>query len=58
MLNNERININDNFFDIGEQSLKAIELISQINLQWNVHLALDTIFKSPTIKMLLQYNYS
>ncbi|MCK4260520.1 MAG: amino acid adenylation domain-containing protein, partial [Halanaerobiales bacterium] len=47
-----KISINDNFFNIGGHSLKAILLIKEINRKLNKVLALTEIFNDPTIKGL------
>ncbi len=44
------VSINDNFFNIGGHSLKAVVLMSRINKIFNVEITLSHIFKYPTIK--------
>ncbi len=51
----DRIGINDNFFEIGGHSVKAIKLISWINQKYNVHVQLTHVFKYPTIKEFAVY---
>jgi len=51
----EPIGINDNFFDIGGHSLKAIQVINRIHREFNVKIPLAEIFKTPTIHGLSQY---
>ncbi|MCP5050991.1 MAG: amino acid adenylation domain-containing protein, partial [bacterium] len=46
------IGINDNFFNLGGHSLKAIMLVSKIHKRFNLKLSLMEIFQSPTIKGL------
>jgi acyl carrier protein len=40
----------DNFFDIGGDSLKAMEVISRVGEQFNVQLPFITFFEDPTIR--------
>jgi len=46
----DNIDAQDNFFDIGGHSLKAIILINEINNKFGVELSIDSAFKCPTIK--------
>ena len=52
ILSAEKIGINDNFFNLGGQSLKATTLMSKIHKEFSVELPLREIFQSPTIKEL------
>ncbi|GAH21290.1 unnamed protein product, partial [marine sediment metagenome] len=45
-----KISINNNFFDLGGHSLKGITLISKIHKKLKVEVPLNEIFKNPTIK--------
>jgi amino acid adenylation domain-containing protein len=49
------ISINDNFFDIGGDSLKATTLIARINKANAVGLSIGDLFQNPTIKKLSDY---
>ncbi|MCP4215090.1 MAG: amino acid adenylation domain-containing protein [bacterium] len=49
---NSRIGIDDNFFDIGGHSLKATTMISRIHREFNVKAKLVEVFRSPTIREL------
>jgi acyl carrier protein len=51
----ESIGINDNFFDIGGHSLKAIQVINRIYREFNVKIPLAEMFRTPTIHGLSQY---
>jgi NAD(P)-dependent dehydrogenase (short-subunit alcohol dehydrogenase family)/acyl carrier protein len=51
----EQLGIDDDFFELGGDSLKAITLISQIHKKFNVKILLADIFKYPTIKSLSQH---
>lgn len=48
----EQISIVDNFFDLGGNSLSAIQLISVINKELEVTLSPTSIFSSPTIETM------
>ncbi|MEO6995118.1 MAG: amino acid adenylation domain-containing protein [Lacunisphaera sp.] len=48
----ERIGINDSFFDLGGQSLLAVNLFLLIEKEFNRKLPLSTLFKAPTIEKL------
>jgi len=47
--------INDNFFQLGGHSLKAMAVVSNIHKQLNVKLAITEVFKRPTIKKFSAY---
>ena len=46
------VGINQNFFDIGGDSLSAIELINLTNLKYKIQLTIKELFDMPTIKEL------
>jgi len=46
------ININDDFFDLGGNSLKATQVLSRVNNRYNILVRLNNIFYKPTIKKL------
>ncbi len=52
LLNVSEISINDNFFDLGGHSLKAIMLLSRIKKKFEVEISLESFFANPTIEML------
>jgi tyrocidine synthetase III len=54
-LQQARIGIDDNFFQLGGHSLKAATLISQIHKSLNVNIPLVELFRTPTIRGLSQY---
>jgi tyrocidine synthetase-3 len=47
-----KIDIYDNFFHIGGDSLLAIKLVSRIYEEFNVRLSIEQIFNNPSIKSL------
>jgi amino acid adenylation domain-containing protein len=53
-IEDHRISIDANFFDLGGHSLKAAVLISRIHKELNVKLPMAALFKTPTIKGLSQ----
>ncbi len=52
VLNQERIGVRDNFFDIGGHSLLATQVVSRIRDHFNVELALSALFEEPTIEAI------
>jgi len=46
------VGIDDNFFNIGGDSIKAIRIVSRINRQWNSHLKLVDLYTHGTIREL------
>jgi acyl carrier protein len=51
-LNNDQISVTDNFFDLGGNSLIAIQVMIQIDKKLGYHLPLTTLFEAPTIQLL------
>ncbi|MCP4151933.1 MAG: amino acid adenylation domain-containing protein, partial [bacterium] len=51
----KQIGINDNFFEIGGHSLKAINIISKIKKTFQVELPLPVLFKKPTVTEQARY---
>jgi amino acid adenylation domain-containing protein len=49
LLNGENIDINDNFFDLGGNSLQALMLMGRIRDKLGERVATSTVFDSPTI---------
>ncbi len=52
ILQRENIGPNENFFDLGGDSLKALEVISRLHALLNVELPLIAFFEDPTIAHL------
>ncbi len=51
-LNIEKIGVNDNFFRLGGDSLKAIRINLEINSKFNIDFEMSELFKLTTIKKL------
>jgi amino acid adenylation domain-containing protein len=51
----EKIGIYDNFFAIGGHSINGIQVLNQIQKEFNVEIPLIKIFEIPTIKGLAEY---
>lgn len=47
----QNISLNDSFFDIGGNSIKAIQLAANLN-KHNIHVGIDDIFNNPTVNTL------
>lgn len=50
ILNKDDISIDDNFFEAGGNSLNAVRLVSRIQKELNIELALKEIFYNPVIR--------
>jgi amino acid adenylation domain-containing protein len=45
----QRVSVNDNFFDLGGDSLKAVVLLARLQARFGVELRVRTIFDRPTV---------
>ncbi len=54
VLDIESIGIQDNFFDLGGQSLFAASIATKLNAQFQVNLNATSLFKAPTISLLAE----
>ncbi|MNC95876.1 Dimodular nonribosomal peptide synthase [compost metagenome] len=52
MLGRPRIELQDNFFDAGGTSLKAVQVLAMIRKELDRELSIVTIFECPTVAML------
>jgi amino acid adenylation domain-containing protein len=48
----EQIGSTDNFFDIGGQSLKAVQVVARLSELLRVELPVTTVFEAPTVQSL------
>ena len=55
VLEQERVGIDDNFFDLGGHSLKATMVASRIHQELKISLPLKELFRRPTISRLSDY---
>lgn len=51
----DEVGINENFFEIGGHSLKAVQLCNEIFQVLNVDLSQQEFFSRPTVKLLSEY---
>ncbi len=51
----EKVGINNSFFDLGGHSLRATSLIGRLHKELNIEVPLREIFRTPTIKGLVEY---
>ncbi|MCV9878116.1 amino acid adenylation domain-containing protein [Brenneria izbisi] len=54
-LKQPQLSIDDNFFEVGGNSLIAVALMSRLNKKLNHHLPAQLIFTAPTIEKLAQH---
>lgn len=54
VLNTSSVGINDDFFDLGGDSLKAIELVSKAHTE-GIYFALQNVFDYPTVRELCEF---
>ncbi|MFP5265686.1 MAG: amino acid adenylation domain-containing protein [Blastocatellia bacterium] len=54
LLSVERVGIHDNYFDLGGNSLSAVQLISRVNEAFDTDIPLQVLFDNPTVSGLAQ----
>jgi acyl carrier protein len=52
VLGNRRIGLNDNFFDAGGTSLRAVQVMAAIKKELKQNLSIVTLFECPTVRLL------
>ena len=52
LLGAEQVGINDNFFDLGGHSLKALTLVTRIHKQLDIQIPLFEVFRTPILHQL------
>ena len=55
VLGAEQIGVNDNFFDLGGNSLLGLQLVSELSRELGLAIAPVTLFEFPTVKALAQH---
>ncbi|SDH29174.1 non-ribosomal peptide synthetase [Chitinophaga filiformis] len=55
VLKKDNIGLNDNFFSLGGDSIKAITLVSMINKEMNLGLVINNIFANQTVGLLASF---
>ena len=51
----DRIGIRDNFFDLGGDSLLAVQILTEVSQAFNRRLPLDVFLQNPTVENLARY---
>ncbi|MFS1513883.1 non-ribosomal peptide synthase/polyketide synthase [Chengkuizengella sp. SCS-71B] len=52
VLEMDSISITHNFFELGGHSIKAVQIVSKVQKELNIHLTLRDIFSFPTVQQL------
>jgi acyl carrier protein len=52
VLGRSRIGINDNFFDVGGTSLKAVQVVAMLKKELKRDLSIVSLFEYPTVSLL------
>ena len=55
MLGADQVGVNDNFFDLGGNSLLGLQLVSELSRELGLAIAPVTLFEFPTIKSLAHH---
>jgi len=53
-LGTNKVDVGDNFFDLGGNSLVAVRVVAQIRRTFGVHLAVSCLFENPTVGALAE----
>jgi acyl carrier protein len=49
----ERVDTKDDFFDLGGDSLTATRLISRIRSRFNVEISIEVLFEAPSVSQMV-----
>jgi len=55
VLGRSGIGIHDNFFDLGGNSLKLIQVVQRMSIQHNLKISVTDVFKYPNINELYKF---
>ncbi|GHG84268.1 non-ribosomal peptide synthetase [Comamonas sp. JC664] len=55
VLSVEQVGARDNFFDLGGQSMKAVQVVARIQEAWRVEVSLRVLFEHPTLEALAKH---
>ena len=55
VLNHQEITVNDDFFDVGGNSLKIIKLVESIRKEFNLSVSVSDLFGHPSIRSLCNF---
>ncbi|WP_163777850.1 non-ribosomal peptide synthetase [Myxococcus vastator] len=51
----DQVGARDNFFDLGGQSMKAVQVVARIQESWKVEVSLRVLFEHPTLDALAKH---
>ncbi|HEY9061411.1 MAG TPA: amino acid adenylation domain-containing protein, partial [Pseudobacteroides sp.] len=51
----DRISVNENFFDLGLDSIKVITLVARIQSEFGIKVPFEVVFRRPTIRLIAEY---
>lgn len=52
VLKRDQLQVKDNFFEQGGQSLKAMQIVSRVNAHWDAAITMKDIFNYPSVQQL------
>ncbi|SHO53820.1 amino acid adenylation domain-containing protein [Anaerocolumna xylanovorans] len=58
LLNTERIGVNDNFFDLGGNSMRIVQLSARIAEELQIECKVSELFAYPTISEFVRYKFN
>ena len=50
-----KVGVNDRFFDLGGDSIKAIQVVSSVNQEFNVDLPASKLYSNPTVREIAEF---